>query len=163
MPVDDTSDFRGLFEKYHEAVYRQIVLMLGHDRAAADDVAQETWLRISRALKTFEGRSGFYSWACAIAGNEVKRWWGRSRRPAVLGPEPSQDPRPGQERNDLVHEALRQVPEEFRQVLLLELWEGLSIKEIAAEMGLPEGTIKSRLHRGREKFKEAWLGLGGEP
>lgn len=158
----DQPDFEQLFGRYHEAVFRQIVLMLGRDAAAAEDVAQETWLRISKGLKTFEGRSGFYAWACSIAGNEVKRWWGRNKRPQVLGPEPSVNPIAGTERDDLVHAALRQLPDEFRQVLLLELWEGLSIREIAEAMGLPEGTVKSRLHRGRERFKEAWLELGGE-
>jgi RNA polymerase sigma-70 factor, ECF subfamily len=161
-PVSNTSDFAELFERYHDAVFRQIVLLLGRDRAAAEDVAQETWWRIARSLKTFEGRSGFYAWACSIASNECKRWWGRNKRPTVLGSEPAIDPRAGDERNDLVQEALRQLPEEFRQVLLLELWEGFSIREISEAMGLPEGTIKSRLHRGRERFKQAWLELGGE-
>ena len=161
MPGGDL-DFQELFGRYHEAVFRQIVLLLGRDRGAAEDVAQETWLRIARSLKTFEGRSGFYAWACSIASNECKRWWGKHKRPTVLGPEPTLDNRVAQERDDLVHQALRALPEEFRQVLLLELWEGLSIKEMAQAMGLPEGTIKSRLHRGRERFKQAWLDLGGE-
>ena len=155
-------EFGALFDRYHEAVFRQIVLILGRDRSAADDVAQETWLRIHRSLKTFEGRSGFYAWACRIASNEAKRWWGRNKKPAVLGAEPSVDPREGHERDDLVHEALRQVPEEFRQPLLLDLWEGFSVAEIGRALDLPEGTVKSRLHRAREKFKQAWLELGGE-
>ena len=158
----DPGSFENLFGRYHDAVYRQIVLMLGRDTAGADDVSQETWLRISRSLHTFEGRSGFYAWACRIAGNEVKRWWGRHKRPTVVRDDPGHDPREGQERDDMVHEALHRLPEEFRQTLVLELWEGLSIREIAEAMGLSEGTIKSRLHRARERFKTAWLELGGE-
>jgi RNA polymerase sigma-70 factor (ECF subfamily) len=155
-------EFRALFERYHDAVFRQITLMLGRDRAAAEDVAQETWLRVHRSLKTFEGRSGFYAWACRIASNEVKRWWGRNRKPAALGPEPSFDPRESHERDELVHEALRRIPEEFRQPLLLDLWEGFSVAEIGRALDLPEGTVKSRLYRAREKFKQAWLELGGQ-
>lgn len=160
--ITGPGSFENLFERYHDAVYRQIVLMLGRDASAADDVSQETWLRVSRSLHTFEGRSGFYAWACRIAGNEVKRWWGRHKHPTVVKDDPGHDPRQGQERDDLVHEALRHLPEEFRQPLVLELWEGLSVREIAEAMGLPEGTIKSRLFRAREKFRSAWLELGGE-
>jgi RNA polymerase sigma-70 factor (ECF subfamily) len=154
--ASQSDEFRALFERYHNAVFRQIALMLGRDSSAAEDVAQETWWRIARSLKTFEGRSGFYAWACSIASNEVKRWWGRNRRPVSLGPEPSEDPGAGRERNELVHEALRRMPEEFRQPLLLDLWEGMSIAEIGKALGLPEGTVKSRLHRAREKFRQLW-------
>ena len=157
--ASDDGVFRDLFDRYHDAVFRQITLMLGRDRASADDVAQETWLRIHRSLKTFEGRSGFYAWACRIASNEVKRWWGRNRKPTVLGPEPSYDPREGNERDELVHKALQQLPEEFLQPLLLDLWEGFSVAEIGEALDLPEGTVKSRLHRARERFKQAWLEL----
>lgn len=157
--TSQSDEFRVLFERYHDAVFRQIALMLGRDSAAAEDVAQETWLRISRSLKTFEGRSGFYAWACRIASNEVKRWWGRNRRPTSLGPEPSEDPGEGRERDELVREALRRIPEEFRQPLLLDLWEGLSVAEISRALGVPEGTVKSRLHRAREKFRQAWQEL----
>ncbi|MCB9936232.1 MAG: sigma-70 family RNA polymerase sigma factor [Planctomycetes bacterium] len=152
-------EFRVLFERYHDAVFRQIALMLGRDSAAAEDVAQETWWRIARNLKTFEWRSGFYAWACSIAGNEVKRWWGRNRRPVSLEAEPSEDPREGRERDELVREALRRIPEEFRQPLLLDLWEGMSIAEISIALGVPEGTVKSRLYRAREKFRQAWQEL----
>jgi RNA polymerase sigma-70 factor, ECF subfamily len=154
--------FDNLFGRYHDAVYRQIVLLLGRDASAADDVSQETWLRVSRRLHTFEGRSGFYAWVCRIADNEVKRWWRQHKQPVVVSNDPGHDPRAGFERDDMVHEALRRLPDEFRQTLVLELWEGLSVREIAEAMGLPEGTIKSRLFRARERFKSAWQELGGE-
>jgi RNA polymerase sigma-70 factor (ECF subfamily) len=162
-PSTAPAEFAELFERYHEAVFRHITLMLGRDRTAVDDVAQETWLRIHRGLKAFEGRSGFYAWACRIASNEVKRWWERNRRPTVMGPEPSVDPREGIERDDLVHQALQRIPEEMRQTLLLYLWEGFSVAEVAHALDVPEGTVKSRLHWGRVRFKEVLLELGGQP
>jgi RNA polymerase sigma-70 factor (ECF subfamily) len=159
--TDDPDAFEVLFDRYHDAVFRQIVL-LTRDHAAAEDIAQETWLRIARGLKTFEGRSGFYAWACRIASNEVKRHWRRNARPRVLSQEPGHDPRDGRVTADLVHEALRRIPEKYRQPLLLELWESWSLKEIGEALGLPEGTVKSRLHRAREKFRAIWSELGGE-
>ena len=148
--------FQDLFERYYDAVFRQIVLLLGRDTAAAEDVAQETWWRIARSLKTFEGRSGFYAWACRIASNEVKRWWGKHKRPTAVGPEPSEDPTDGRDQAELVHAVLLRIPEEFRQPLLLDLWEGYSQREISEALGLPEGTVKSRLFRARERFRELW-------
>ena len=62
----------------------------------------------------------------------------------------------------VVEEALRRVPEKYRQPLLLEVWEGFSLAEIGIALGLPEGTVKSRLFRAREKFKRQWLKLGGQ-
>lgn len=161
--------FDELFERYHDAVFRRIVVMTG-DAAAAEDIAQETWLRVSRSLARFEGRSGFFAWVCRIASNEAKRWWGRNARasgptgtrPRIVGLEPGHDPRDGRDTAELVHEALRRVPDKFRRPLLLELWEGWSLAEIGEALGLPEGTVKSRLHRAREKFRAAWEELGGD-
>ena len=145
--------FHDLFERYYDAVFRQIALMLGRDHAAAEDVAQETWWRIARSLKTFEGRSGFYAWACRIASNEVKRWWGKHKKPTTVGPEPSEDPTDARDQAELVQAVLRRIPEEFRQPLLLDLWEGYSVREIGEALDLPEGTVKSRLHRAKEALR----------
>ena len=153
--------FQDLFERYYDAVFRQIVLLLGRDTAAAEDVAQETWWRIARSLKTFEGRSGFYAWACRIASNEVKRWWGKHKKPTTVGPEPSEDPTDARDQAELVQAVLRRIPEEFRQPLLLDLWEGYSVREIGEALDLPEGTVKSRLHRARERFRQIWEELAG--
>jgi RNA polymerase sigma-70 factor (ECF subfamily) len=161
----DTGSFEQLFERYHDAVYRHVLLMLRYDHAAAEDVTQEAWLRIAQGLKTFEGRSGFYTWACRIASNEVKRWWSqRKGRPLprlVRNEAVEAEIEPDAAHAELVHEALRRVPEKYRQPLLLELWEGFSLREISSALGLPEGTVKSRLFRGRDKFRQAWLELGG--
>lgn len=157
----DRECFAELMRRYFDAVMRQIVLYVGADRAAADDVAQETWWRISRGIGGFSGRSGFYTWACRIARNEAFRRLKKMRALPVL-PEPVQDTRAERAQSDraeLVQEALRRLPEKFRLPLVLELWEERSVREIADALGLPEGTVKSRLFRAREKFKEVWLEL----
>ncbi len=157
----DRECFAELMRRYFDAVMRQIVLYVGADRAAADDVAQETWWRISRGIGGFSGRSGFYTWACRIARNEAFRRLKKMRALPVL-PEPVQDTRAEKaesDRAELVQQALARLPDKFRLPLVLELWEERSVKEIADALGLPEGTVKSRLFRAREKFKEVWLEL----
>lgn len=160
--VDDArgglpGSFETLVRRYHAAVYRQIMVWVNGDHAAADDVAQETWWRVARGVKRFEGRSGFYAWACRIAHNEAKRWLGRNARKPRLVPKPDAE-HPGDQSatGEAVRLALSKLPEKFATPLMLELWEDMSLKEIAHALGLPEGTVKSRLFRAREKFRQVW-------
>ena len=153
--------FETLLKQYNGAIYRQILLVVNNDHSAAEDVAQETWWRIARGVRRFEGRSGFYAWACRIARNEARRWLGRNARPARLRPprgeeDGEDDPAARREQSELVHAALRKLPQKFVTPLLLELWEDMSLKEIAHALGVPVGTVKSRLHRARERFREVW-------
>lgn len=157
----DREAFTELMRRYYDSVMRQILLYVGADRTSAEDVAQETWWRIARALGGFSGRAGFYTWACRIARNEAIRR-GRKMRPLPVLMEPVQDRREEDDRAELVHEALRRLPEKFRLPLVLELWEDRPLREIAETLGLPEGTVKSRLFRAREKFRELWIDLSGE-
>jgi len=160
----DREAFAELMRRFFDAVMRQIVLYVGADRAAADDVAQETWWRVSRGIGGFSGRSGFYTWACRIARNEAHRRLKKMRALPVV-PEPVQDSkREGEEKDraEVVHAALRRLPDKFRLPLVLELWEERSVREIAQALGLPEGTVKSRLFRAREKFKEIWQEMNPE-
>lgn len=157
----DREAFAELMRRFFDAVMRQIVLYVGADRTTADDVAQETWWRISRGIGGFSGRSGFYTWACRIARNEAHRRLKKYRALPVLA-EPVQDSKAERDENDraeLVREALKRLPDKFREPLVLELWEERGVREIADALGLPEGTVKSRLFRAREKFKEVWLEL----
>lgn len=160
----DREAFTELMRRFYDSVMRQILLYVGADKASAEDVAQETWWRIARALGGFSGRAGFYTWACRIARNEAIRR-GRKMRMLPVLPEPTEDGRAAREQNDraeLVQAALRRLPEKFRLPLVLELWEEKSLREISEAMGLPEGTVKSRLFRAREKFRDLWQEMSGE-
>ncbi|MBX3459813.1 MAG: RNA polymerase sigma factor [Planctomycetes bacterium] len=161
--------FEALVRQYHAAIYRQILLVVNGDRAAADDVAQETWWRIAKGVKRFEGRSGFYAWACRIAHNEGKRWLGRNARKLRLVPEQATEQAPEEahpaeqsEVNEQVRKVLAMMPQKFSAPLMLELWEDMPLREIAKALGVPEGTVKSRLFRAREKFRELWQQVTGE-
>lgn len=155
----DDSAFENLMRRYHDALLRRIMLVV-RESNAAEDVSQETWVRIHRGLKGFEGRSGFFSWAVSIAVREGQRWLGKRRERTADHPDGLPDVAGRETENpvdaDLVQQCLARMPEEFREPLLLELWEGFSHKEISEALGIPEGTVKSRLFRARERFKTLW-------
>ena len=136
--------------------------MTGSD-ADADDATQEALVSIVRALPRFDGRSRFGTWAYRIAVNasldELRR---RRRRPepglpgdadlpAGLGPEPVATT-PGPDGAALtvdVNTALRRLPPEFRAPVVLRDLCGLDYAEIAEVLGVPPGTVRSRISRGR--------------
>ena len=157
----DAAAFENLMHKYHDALLRRIMLVV-RESNAAEDVSQETWVRIHRGLKGFEGRSGFFAWAVSIAVREGQRWLVRRRESAAELPDVAARERENPVDADLVQMCLQRLPEEFREPLLLELWEGFSHKEISEALGIPEGTVKSRLFRARERFRALWETRGSE-
>jgi len=128
----------------------------GQDADAAD-AAQEALLAIVRGLPRFDGRSKFSTWAHRIAHNacidELRR---RGRRPDPGLPEHERRPRgAGPDLDDTVadrlttDDALAALPEDFRSVVVLRDQLGLDYAEIAEVLGIPPGTVRSRIARGR--------------
>ena len=140
--------------------------LAGNDADAAD-AAQEALIAISRGLKRFDARSSFTTWSYRVATNacldELRR---RQRRQA----EPLPDQLSGG-RADPVGEristrldldaALAALPEEFRVPVVLRDQSGLSYDEIAEVLGIPPGTVRSRIARGRARLTET-LGEGNQ-
>jgi len=136
-----------------------------HD--AADDVAQEAFVRAWRHLKDFDVQRPFSPWVCRIAANlavnEVRS--PRSRETGLPEghaetPAAAPDPLEGvldAEARQALDAALRQVPEEQRAVFVLRVFEEQSYREIAEGLGLSIGTVMSRLSRAREKLRVALL------
>ena len=127
----------------------------------AEDVVQEAFLRAVSAFDNLRSEDG-KAWLLAIVRNTSLTWMKRNRATsAMVGLEtqvadPS-EPSPDPEEmllisldRDEVRRALEQLPAEFREALVLREFEGLSYKEIAGTVGVPMGTIMSRLSRGRE-------------
>jgi RNA polymerase sigma-70 factor (ECF subfamily) len=132
----------------------------------ADDVVQEAYLRAYQFFDNFHGSDG-RSWLLRIVRNTCYTWLekNRSREPVVAfdetqhaaGPPGSAPEAPliAREDRELLRRALAELPEEFREAIVLRELEGLSYKEIAAVTGAPIGTVMSRLARGRERLQEA--------
>ena len=159
--------------RYQRRVYAVACRILRrHD--AAEDVAQETFIRAYRALGRFENGRPFGPWVVRIAANLAINQYRSPRRREEGLPEghaevPSRDNGPlGQvldrEASAVLDDAVARLPEEQRAVFVLRVFEDLSYQEIASTLGLSMGTVMSRLSRAREKLRTAlrpYLGHGG--
>ncbi len=169
----DPEAFAGLVARHEGMVYGLAARLLS-DPEEARDVAQEVFLQVFRALDRFEGRSRIKTWIYRIAVNQCRnrrRFWRRrvlaharpiesmtAQEEARASSERSQsdDPFAGvarRERAARVHAALGRLSFDHRAILLLREKDGLSGEEIAAALGIAEGTVKSRLARAREAFR----------
>jgi RNA polymerase sigma-70 factor (ECF subfamily) len=163
----DRQAFRRLVELHHRRIFNIAVRMLG-DRAAAEDVVQETFLSAYEHLERFEGRARFSTWISAIAMNRcrnVMRAAAYARTDLLDRDLPGQpDRNPEAEagaREIAVHleRALGAIAPEHREVIVLRDVEGISTNDAAAILGIEPGTVKSRLHRAREALRAKLQGV----
>ena len=159
----DTAAFRQLVESYAGLTGRLAEIFLG-ERRAAEDVLQETWLDAWRSLGRFQPDKPFRPWICKLVANRCRMALRRGQfktipldnldlyaLPAV---EDAAGPVLRAETRAELHEALAELSPENRQILELRYFVGLEVTEIAALLGLPAGTVKSRLHRSLEKLRK---------
>ena len=150
--VEREAAFDAIFEG-HRARVLALCLRLTRDRGLAEDALQETFLDVYRGLPTFRGDARLSTWIYRIALRTALRL--RARRPEVAAdrePAAAHDPRAALDARDRcrrVEDALAALPAEQRTVVCLFAVDGLGHAEIAEILGVPEGTVKSRLFRGR--------------
>lgn len=157
----DAGAFAVLVRRHERRVYNLALRMTGREEDARD-ATQDAFLSALRKLHTFRGEAAFTTWMHRVTVNacyDLLRK--RQRAPLSLEASHADEGRPSRpepaspghaERVELaidVRRALLQVPEEFRAVLLLCDVQDLSYEDAAAALGVPVGTVKSRLHRGR--------------
>ncbi len=167
----DKRAFEMLVVKYQRRVVRLISRMV-RDTDLVDDIAQETFIRVYRALPQFRGESAFYTWLYRIAVNTARKaLLDLKRDPLVLASaaaseaendetsraesEPSTGETPeallaSKEIAAAVNAAVAALSEDLRQAITLREIEGLSYEEIAELMNCPIGTVRSRIFRARE-------------
>jgi len=150
-------DFEGLYEKYATDVLRVCYFYLG-DRQKAEDVCQDVFVRLMvNAPELEEGREK--AWLLKVALNRCRDLWrGSWARRVVLGSPtfeliPAPDDTARRDDEEVVMTAVHQLPVPFREVILLHYYQNFGISEISQITGLPEGTISSRLSRGRKKLE----------
>jgi RNA polymerase sigma-70 factor (ECF subfamily) len=153
----DKAAFLELAEPYRERLYATAYRLLG-SREDAAEICQETFLRTFWKIAGFQGRASFYTWLYRIALNLCYRRMAKKRREVVEETAGEQLPDPGasprdrailQERAALVRRALSQLAPADFEILVLREFEELPYEEMARRLGLPEGTVMSRLHRAR--------------
>jgi RNA polymerase sigma-70 factor, ECF subfamily len=172
----DEVAFNELVRAYERRIFVLVARMIG-SRAEAEDVAQEVFVQVFKAIGSFRGESKLSTWIYRIAINLSKnrhkylraRDAGRQdpiesvdegarlsgTGPATLTPlDRPDDLAAGRQLEHIVQSAILGLEPPFRECLVLRDVEDLSYEEIAAITGLPEGTVKSRIHRARAQLKE---------
>ncbi|MCH2107801.1 MAG: sigma-70 family RNA polymerase sigma factor [Polyangiaceae bacterium] len=167
--------FNRLVRMHEGNVYRLIWRMVGHQQEA-EDLTQEVFVQVFRALPTFRGDSKLTTWIYRIAVNLTKnRGKYLSRRhhkghdefdaekmnkaqKTAQGITMGENSRPdemaiGRQAESIVLQCLQKLPDEYRQLLVLRDVEHLSYDEVTKITGLAQGTVKSRLHRARAELK----------
>jgi RNA polymerase sigma-70 factor (ECF subfamily) len=157
-----TERFRELVTRYQNMV-AGIAWRSGCRHEDVEDVVSEVLLKVYRNLHQYRPDHAFSTWLYKLTANHVvdrsrrmKKERGRTEMPEQL-----EDATPGAEatmeageRQEIVREALRFVDDRYREVLHLVYVEGLKVDETARILGTPEGTVKTRLMRGREALKK---------
>ena len=162
----DAAAFHALADRHAAELFR-LALSLSATRADAEDVVQETLLGAFRGMRKFDGRASVKTWLKRILVRQAARAWNKSRasRRAVALEAVDAEPRPsgasiregmatgGVDRKIDIAAVLRTLPREFREILVLREFEQMSYAEIAETLGVPQGTVESRLHRARAELK----------
>ncbi len=142
------SDLEALFRMHWPRAYRAAYLVT-HDAAAAEDIAQESFLAALRALDRFDRRRPFGPWLHRIVVNRAIDWTrARRLRAEVELADSFHAPAPGSAPGDDVLAALAQLAPEHRAVVVMRYLLEFTPGEIADALGLPRGTVNSRLRRG---------------
>jgi RNA polymerase sigma-70 factor (ECF subfamily) len=163
----DHRAFEALVLKYQDRIYRLIQRMVGSSEAV-DDLAQEVFIRAYRSIGDFKGESSLYTWLYKIALNLCRNHYRtRGRRPVheeldendgatglEAGGGSPEDEVFRREFWQQLRRGLDALPDEQREAVVFCDLEGMSYEEMAEVMGVPIGTVRSRIYRGRRALQE---------
>ena len=173
----DRTSFAKLVERYQRELFHFLVRFLS-DRAAAEDIFQETFLQVHQSADQFDPSRRFRPWLFTIAANKARDLMrSQARRPTNplqatinAGDDESgqfidlmeaAQPIPGEtmereELQKLVQDTVNNMPEHLREIILLSYFHQFPYKEISDILGIPLGTVKSRLHAAVAHFADKW-------
>ena len=159
----DSAALAELVERYHGPLLYFLRRMLP-DRQGAEDVLQDTWLTVVRELFRLRQPKAFPAWLYRIARNKVYQQLRKHNSFVPLKEEVAEAPAE-EETEDFsaddaarVHECLERLPPEQREVLVLRFLEQMSYEDIAAVVGCPPGTVRSRIHYGKRALRREMEG-----
>src|SRR5215218_3972389 len=176
----DAAAFDTLANRYASDIYG-LLFRLTQDTEEASDLTQETFLSALKAISKFRGEADLKTWLFRIAINESRnrfRWWKRRRKDVTISldmtvgesetplsetfssnaPNPEEKALRG-EREKLLREALNDLPDIFREAVVLCDIEGFTYEEIAQTLEVNIGTVKSRIARGRDELRRKLEGI----
>jgi RNA polymerase sigma-70 factor (ECF subfamily) len=148
--------FAALYARHAPVVYGLALRLAG--AGAAEDIAQEAWVRALVRLAEFRGRSALRTWLCGFVVNCCRERWRAAGRDLAPGPDPAVCPNPADTLD--VNAALARLPDGYRTVVVLHDIYGHTHLEIAAMLGIEDGTSKSQLARGRRAMRALMEGKG---
>jgi RNA polymerase sigma-70 factor (ECF subfamily) len=164
----DLDALAGLMERYQHRLYRYL-LRIVCDPGTAEDLFQQTWLRVMQRIQKYDPQRNFEGWLFSVAHN-IAIDYVRRRRPQSLN-EPTAsgetqsdlarsadtgalDQLLSQEREDWVLDLVASLPLPFREIITLRFEEEMKLEEIATTLALPIGTVKTRLHRAMKALRQ---------
>ena len=160
----DTRALTLLVERHHAPLLGYLYRLTGGDRPLAEDLVQETFLRVLRNIRQYHPAQRFKPWLYAIATNLARDHFKRAdtRRTDPIQTDTLALPDPNQpEPTFLAHDDARQViaalahlPALQRETVILRYYQDLSLAEIAETLNIPVGTVKSRISIGLQKLRE---------
>jgi RNA polymerase sigma-70 factor, ECF subfamily len=154
--------FAQLMERYEAKIFRLCCALL-RNRAEAEDAAQDSLVRIWRALDRYDERAALSTWIYAISRNRCLTALERRRTlesladgevAAAVDQVAAPEGDPSSEHSELLRELVDLLPERLRRTLLLFYYQGRSTGEVALMLGCPEGTVKTHLFRARAALAE---------
>jgi RNA polymerase sigma-70 factor, ECF subfamily len=173
----DRASFSKLVSRYHRELFHFLVRFLG-DRAAAEDMFQETFLQVHQSADTFDPQRRFRPWLFTIAANKARDLIrAQSRRPTnplqaaihqgdeqsgefidlIQSAEPlPEEPLQRKELQQQVQRTVMEMPAHLREILLLSYFHQFPYRQIGTILGIPLGTVKSRLHAAVAYFADNW-------
>jgi RNA polymerase sigma-70 factor (ECF subfamily) len=164
----DMDAFDTLVKMYQRGIYGLCYRMTGAPQAA-DDLAQETFIKAFASLASFDQERQFFPWLRRIAVNSSLNYLKSRKREEPLGekdgrvpgqalpssPSTPQDELQRNEAREKLDRALKALPPKLKSVFVLHVFGGLSYEEIARAIEIPRGTVMSRLSRARRRLKAA--------
>jgi RNA polymerase sigma-70 factor (ECF subfamily) len=173
----DRASFSRLVDTYQRELFHFLVRFVG-DRAAAEDIFQESFMQVHQSAAQFDPQRRFRPWLFTIAANKARDYLrAQSRRPASQLQAPisssnddsgefidllrNQDQSPSEpmekrEIQQLVQKTVMEMPPSFREILLLSYFHQFAYKQIGEILDIPLGTVKSRLHAAVAFFADRW-------
>lgn len=171
----DESAYEEIVTRYWDRIYNRVLQLL-KNKEDAEEVTQDAFMRAHRGLDKFRGESSFSTWlfqiATNLAHNKYWYWWRRKRSASLsleqnltedgdaslldILPAEGEDPQEAsvtQELVDRVAECMPQLNEKHREILILRNVRNLSYEEIADQLEISVGTVKSRIARARESLR----------
>jgi len=155
----DSDAVRPLIERYQRPLFALLRRALA-GAADVDDVAQETWIRVVRSARRYDPEQQFTGWLFTIAWNLVRDRWERSRTFADTelesmpsGRTSAEDEVIARDRARRLRDLVATLPNRLAETVFLRYFEELSEREVAARLGVPVGTVKSRIHNALHRLR----------